>query len=257
MKLVFLLLRRLSMERKNTHQHKLNNILIVVLAWIVGSSFIAGCVTTSASKISDPSVISRIKIGVTTKAEVRNLLGNPRHVSTSSVNNNSTTETWFYGDLYDPNYANKSATRSFASGQAVNAGSGMIISKLPLGALTGTGGFFTQTVLGLANTKAFNGMSGHADLGETAMITFVDGVVKSATYQGRHKYAAMKSTTTSRHSGSATDNMPKTPVYTAHNSRTYHRSNCPELDTTDVITFTSSQKARECGGTPCKHCNPS
>ncbi len=47
------------------------------------------------------------------------------------------------------------------------------------------------------------------------------------------------------------------PVFTNHNSRICHRSNCPDLGNADLIQFASSQKARECGGTPCKHCNPS
>jgi len=49
----------------------------------------------------------------------------------------------------------------------------------------------------------------------------------------------------------------QTSVYAASNSRVYHKRNCSELNTDDLMEFTSSQKAREAGGIPCEHCNPS
>jgi hypothetical protein len=46
-------------------------------------------------------------------------------------------------------------------------------------------------------------------------------------------------------------------VYTTKNSITYHKRNCPELNTNDLIEFKSSQEADSAGAIPCKHCNPS
>jgi len=51
--------------------------------------------------------------------------------------------------------------------------------------------------------------------------------------------------------------IKQSPVYTIKNSRTYHKRNCSELNTDDLIEFASSQKAQEAGGVPCKNCNPS
>ena len=47
-----------------------------------------------------------------------------------------------------------------------------------------------------------------------------------------------------------------TLVYTTKHSNIYHKSNCPELGTEDLIEFNSSQQARNAGGKPCKNCNP-
>ena len=46
-------------------------------------------------------------------------------------------------------------------------------------------------------------------------------------------------------------------LFANKNSRIYHKSNCPKLNTEDLIEFTSSQKAQDAGGIPCEHCNPS
>jgi len=46
-------------------------------------------------------------------------------------------------------------------------------------------------------------------------------------------------------------------LFANKNSRTYHKSNCPKLNTENLIEFTSSQKAQDAGGIPCEHCNPS
>ena len=45
-------------------------------------------------------------------------------------------------------------------------------------------------------------------------------------------------------------------LFASRNSRTYHKHNCPQLNTEDLIEFTSSQKAQEAGGLPCELCNP-
>jgi hypothetical protein len=45
-------------------------------------------------------------------------------------------------------------------------------------------------------------------------------------------------------------------VFVTNNSRTYHKSSCPELGTGDFLEFDSAQKALEAGGVPCKDCNP-
>lgn len=46
------------------------------------------------------------------------------------------------------------------------------------------------------------------------------------------------------------------PVYSTKHSNIYHKSNCPELGTGDLIEFSSTQQARDAGGIPCKNCNP-
>lgn len=45
-------------------------------------------------------------------------------------------------------------------------------------------------------------------------------------------------------------------VFATNNSNIYHKSNCPKLNTEDLVEFNSPQKAREAGGKPCKQCNP-
>jgi peptidyl-prolyl cis-trans isomerase B (cyclophilin B) len=52
-------------------------------------------------------------------------------------------------------------------------------------------------------------------------------------------------------------NKVSSSVFSAHNSRVYHKRNCSELNTDDLIEFASSQKADDAGGVPCKNCNPS
>jgi len=46
-------------------------------------------------------------------------------------------------------------------------------------------------------------------------------------------------------------------MYSATNSKTFHRYNCPKLNTEDLIEFNSSQAALNAGGIPCRRCNPS
>lgn len=46
-------------------------------------------------------------------------------------------------------------------------------------------------------------------------------------------------------------------VYSTKNSRTYHKRNCSELNTADLIEFDSPQKADSAGAIPCNRCNPS
>ena len=46
-------------------------------------------------------------------------------------------------------------------------------------------------------------------------------------------------------------------VYTTKSSIIYHKRNCPELSTNDLIEFKSSQEADSAGAIPCKYCNPS
>jgi hypothetical protein len=45
-------------------------------------------------------------------------------------------------------------------------------------------------------------------------------------------------------------------VFVTNSSRTYHKSDCPELGTGGFLKFDSAQKALEAGGMPCEHCNP-
>ena len=46
------------------------------------------------------------------------------------------------------------------------------------------------------------------------------------------------------------------PVYTTHYSNVYHKANCPELGSEDLVKFDSPQHARNSGGVPCGNCNP-
>ncbi len=45
-------------------------------------------------------------------------------------------------------------------------------------------------------------------------------------------------------------------VFVTDSSRTFHKPDCPELGTGDLLEFDSAQKALEAGGMPCEHCNP-
>ncbi|MHC4183399.1 MAG: hypothetical protein ACYSR0_08625 [Planctomycetota bacterium] len=45
-------------------------------------------------------------------------------------------------------------------------------------------------------------------------------------------------------------------VFVTNKSRTYHKSDCPELGTGNLLEFDSAQKALEAGGIPCKDCKP-
>ncbi len=45
-------------------------------------------------------------------------------------------------------------------------------------------------------------------------------------------------------------------VFVTNSSRTYHKPDCPELGTDNLLEFDSAQKALEAGGMPCEHCNP-
>jgi len=62
--------------------------------------------------------------------------------------------------------------------------------------------------------------------------------------------------TTENSDESDNSNNVSPSVFGAKDSRVYHKRNCSEFNTDDLIEFASSQKAREAGGIPCKHCNP-
>jgi hypothetical protein len=51
--------------------------------------------------------------------------------------------------------------------------------------------------------------------------------------------------------------LDSSSIYSANNSKIFHRYNCPELNTEDLIEFNSSQAALNAGGIPCRRCNPS
>jgi len=53
----------------------------------------------------------------------------------------------------------------------------------------------------------------------------------------------------------AKNKIKQTSVYTTKSSRTYHKRNCSELNTTDLIEFSSPQEAESSGAIPCKNCN--
>lgn len=45
-------------------------------------------------------------------------------------------------------------------------------------------------------------------------------------------------------------------VFTTTNSRTYHQSDCSELDAGNLLEFDSAEEALNSGGVPCEQCNP-
>ncbi len=260
-KLTSLLLRRLSVERKDTKVQKLCNILIIVLVWIVGGSLVAGCVTTSASKISDPSIMNQIKIGVTTKAEVRSLLGNPSDTIVTDNTNDSVTEHWSYS--YQPSNGILSGVIRDNIMRTSARGIFGLTSRLPYSTLTGFSGQVVDTGQNLAYGAASNAAmeATHTDAHYHLSLSFVDGIVASKSYSGSGRDATKNiygsRAGANRSTVIARSTKPQIPVYTTYNSRTYHKRNCTELGTNDLMQFSSSQKAREAGGRPCKHCNPS
>ena len=57
---------------------------------------------------------------------------------------------------------------------------------------------------------------------------------------------------------SQAESSKQSPVYTTKSSIIYHKRNCPELNSNDLVEFESSQKADSADAIPCKHCcNPS
>lgn len=44
-------------------------------------------------------------------------------------------------------------------------------------------------------------------------------------------------------------------VFVTNNSRTFHKSDCPELGTGNLLEFDSAEEALKSGGVPCEHCN--
>src|SRR2546426_12804427 len=55
-----------------------------------------GCATAGNPALLDPAIISQIKIGQSTKADVARLLGEPNYRSTTQMNNRQN-EVWAYG----------------------------------------------------------------------------------------------------------------------------------------------------------------
>lgn len=45
-------------------------------------------------------------------------------------------------------------------------------------------------------------------------------------------------------------------VYTARNSKIYHRAGCPELGTEELLEFNSAEEAKNAGGRACQRCRP-
>ena len=51
-------------------------------------------------------------------------------------------------------------------------------------------------------------------------------------------------------------NKVSSSVFATNNSNIYHKSNCSDLGTKDLVEFSSPQKADDAGGIPCGDCNP-
>lgn len=57
---------------------------------------IAGCATSGNPAVQDPAIISQVKVGQSSKADVARLLGEPNYRSTTQLNNRQH-EVWAYG----------------------------------------------------------------------------------------------------------------------------------------------------------------
>lgn len=68
--------------------HRTSLLLIVVLT--------AGCATSGNPAVLDQTIVSQIKIGQSTKEDVRRLFGNPTTISNTQFNNFQS-EVWAYG----------------------------------------------------------------------------------------------------------------------------------------------------------------
>ena len=63
-------------------------------------------------------------------------------------------------------------------------------------------------------------------------------------------------TTSRNNEKSDNSNNVSSSVFATNNSNIYHKSDCPELGTKDLMEFGSPKKARNSGGIPCGNCNP-
>ena len=64
------------------------------------------------------------------------------------------------------------------------------------------------------------------------------------------------SASTGNNKKSDVSNNVSSSVFATNTSNIYHKSNCPELGTKDLMEFNSPKKARKSGGIPCGNCNP-
>lgn len=90
-------------------------------------------------------------------------------------------------------------------------------------------------------------------------IVIQNPIITNGSSGEKHEY-----TSSNTNSGKSENNIDvseaksqQTTVYITKNSRVYHKRNCSELNTNDLIEFASSQKADDAGGVPCNNCNPS
>jgi peptidyl-prolyl cis-trans isomerase B (cyclophilin B) len=79
-------------------------------------------------------------------------------------------------------------------------------------------------------------------------------IIKSVIVENGNRQS--NSVASENHERSVIANKVSSSVFTTNNSNIYHKSNCPELETKDLIEFSSPEKARKSGGAPCKICNP-
>ena len=213
--------------------------MIVIIIWIAVNTFITGCATTAktgSAKINNPTIVNKIREGITTKAEVYRLLGKPNDLKIGSDGS----ETWTY---YSVN-SNRGAKR------AASSASPILVSMIPLPGMRFTGRAAPKAITLAQSKKKINGSVSFNSHGV---------VVKVTTMTRNHSNIRKEEsihTTGNNISTAATNVKKQTPVYTTTNSRVYHKRNCSELDTSDLIRFPSSQQAHNDGGVPCMHCNP-
>lgn len=203
---------------------------------IAGSSFNAGCVTTTgAAKINDQSVMNQIKEGATTKDEVRRLLGEPSSVSRTS----SGEESWTY---YSDNMQSNQDAQT-----AMHVGSMFTQAFVPI---PGLGWAATAATPAIMRSGKHTSYFGEIHFNSQGIVTSASSSVTGGSNMSRSAMINNPSVTVTP--------KQQSPVYVAKDSRVYHHDrNCSELSTADLVEFASSQEARKAGGAPCKHCNPS
>ncbi len=79
-------------------------------------------------------------------------------------------------------------------------------------------------------------------------------IIESAIVENDNQQS--NSATSGNNERSDISNKVSSSVFAKNNSNVYHKSNCPELGTKDLIEFRSPKKARKSGGVPCGNCNP-
>lgn len=225
------------------------NLSICVFILIIATTGQNNCMAANVSKISDPAVVGSIKEGVTTKGEVRRLFGDPQSISTGNKHYDGTTESWSYS---------YTKSKGYGKGFLVSSGWSIVGDIMPYGMGIGTRALSSGT-RSVANDLVYDGADKLAgNKGSYSLtIDFKGDVVINKRFRGSGSHAVASNLNTVKSSGvKPVIKKQQISVYTTYDSRIYHKRNCTEIDTADVISFPSSQQALQEGGIPCKICNP-